>query len=81
MPIRNLAEHPLAWVTVRELAEYWLVSQRHVRQQVAAGVLEGIRLGPRLHRISVASALALERGLTRGGQRAAPGPYPASAND
>jgi excisionase family DNA binding protein len=61
MAIRNLATHALPYVTVRELAEYWRVSQKQIRQRVAAGNLSGLRLGPRLCRISVASALAFER--------------------
>lgn len=65
MAIRNLAEHPVSFVTVRELAEYWLVSQKQVRKHVASGRLQGIRVGPRLYRITVASALALERAFTQ----------------
>ncbi|HET9395244.1 MAG TPA: hypothetical protein VFO36_04235 [Nitrospiraceae bacterium] len=61
MAIRNLAEHPVSFVTVRELADYWLVSQKQVRKHVATGRLQGIRVGPRLYRITVASALALEQ--------------------
>lgn len=69
MAIRNLADHPLSFVTVRELAEYWLVSQKQIRRHVASGCLQGIRVGPRLYRVTVASALALERAFA---QSAAP---------
>lgn len=61
MAIRDLSNHPQPYVTVRELAEYWLVSQKQVRKHIAAGLLQGIRLGPRLYRVTVASAIALER--------------------
>jgi excisionase family DNA binding protein len=61
MAIQNLANHAAPYVTVRELAEYWRVSQKQIRQRVAAGQLSGLRLGPRICRISVASALAFER--------------------
>jgi excisionase family DNA binding protein len=61
MAIHNLANHTAPYVTVRELAEYWRVSQRQIRQRVATGHLSGLRLGPRICRISVASALAFER--------------------
>ena len=61
MAIHDLANHAAPYVTVRELAEYWRVSQKQVRQRVAAGHLSGLRLGPRICRISVASALAFER--------------------
>jgi excisionase family DNA binding protein len=61
MAIHNLANHAAPYVTVRELAEYWRVSQRQIRQRVATGHLSGLRLGPRICRISVASALAFER--------------------
>jgi excisionase family DNA binding protein len=61
MAIYNLANHAAPYVTVRELAEYWRVSQKQIRQRVAAGHLSGLRLGPRICRISVASALAFER--------------------
>jgi excisionase family DNA binding protein len=61
MAIQNLATHAAPYVTVRELAEYWRVSQRQIRQRIATGHLSGLRLGPRICRISVASALAFER--------------------
>jgi excisionase family DNA binding protein len=61
MAINNLATHAAPYVTVRELAEYWRVSQKQIRQRVAAGHLSGLRLGPRICRISVTSALAFER--------------------
>jgi excisionase family DNA binding protein len=71
MAIRSLSEHPLSFVTVRELAEYWLVSQKQIRRHVASGCLQGIRVGPRLYRITVASALALEQAFERSAVAAA----------
>jgi hypothetical protein len=61
MAINDLATHASPYVTVRELAEYWRVSQKQIRQRVATGHLSGLRIGPRICRISVASALAFER--------------------
>jgi excisionase family DNA binding protein len=61
MAIHDLANHTAPYVTVRELAEYWRVSQKQIRQRVSAGHLSGLRLGPRICRISVTSALAFER--------------------
>ena len=61
MAINNLANHAAPYVTVRELADYWRVSQKQIRRRVAEGRLSGLRLGPRICRISVASALAFER--------------------
>lgn len=61
MAIQNLTTHAAPYVTVRELADYWRVSQKQIRQRVADGHLSGLRLGPRICRISVVSALAFER--------------------
>jgi excisionase family DNA binding protein len=69
MAIQNLATHRAPFVTVGELASYWLVSPQQIRRQIDAGVLEALRLGPRLYRIPVTAALRYERELTR---RAAP---------
>jgi excisionase family DNA binding protein len=65
MAIHNLADHSVSYVTVRELAQYWRVSQKQIRRHVAAGYLQGLRLGPRLCRITVASALAFEQASER----------------
>jgi excisionase family DNA binding protein len=59
--IINLATHPEAYVTVRELAEYWQVSRRVIYKQIEAGTLESIRLGPRLLRIRTSVAIEFER--------------------
>jgi excisionase family DNA binding protein len=61
MTIIDLATHPEAYVTVRELAEYWQVSRRVIYKQIEAGTLESIRLGPRLLRIRTEVAREFER--------------------
>jgi excisionase family DNA binding protein len=61
MTIINLATHPEAYVTVRELAEYWQVSRRVIYKQIEAGTLESIRLGPRLLRIRTVVAQEFEQ--------------------
>ena len=61
MIIVNLATHTEAYVTVRELADYWQVSRRSIYKQIEAGTLDAIRLGPRLYRIRTEVALAFER--------------------
>lgn len=61
MTIINLATHPDAYVTVRELADYWQVSRRVIYKQIEAGTLESIRLGPRLLRIRTEVAREFER--------------------
>jgi excisionase family DNA binding protein len=59
--IRNLHAHPSPYVTIAQLAEYWLVSRKQIYKQVEAGTLKAIRLGPRLLRISTADAIEFER--------------------
>jgi hypothetical protein len=65
MAIQNLAKHRSRFVTVVELAAYWLVSPQQIRHHIDAGALEAVRLGPRLYRVPVEAALRFERGLTR----------------
>jgi excisionase family DNA binding protein len=57
MAIRNLSTHSRAFVTVRELAQYWGVSRYEIYKQINAGTLPVCRFGPRLHRIRTADAL------------------------
>jgi excisionase family DNA binding protein len=59
--IKDLHAHPSPYVTIAELAEYWLVSRKQIYKQVEAGTLKAIRLGPRLLRISTADAIQFER--------------------
>jgi excisionase family DNA binding protein len=61
MPIRDLSTHPLPYVSVSDLASYWLVSRKQVYKQIDAGTLPALRLGPRLFRISTADARLFER--------------------
>jgi excisionase family DNA binding protein len=60
MPIRDLATHPVAYVSVGELADYWRISRKQIYKQIDAGTLEAIRLGPRLFRIRTSVARNFE---------------------
>src|SRR5580704_8743683 len=59
--IRDLVTHPEPYVTVGELAEYWLVSRKQIYKQIDAGTLRAIKLGPRLLRISTSEAIHFEQ--------------------
>ena len=59
--IRDLITHPEPYVTVGELAEYWLVSRKQIYKQIDAGTLRAIKLGPRLLRISTPEAVRFEQ--------------------
>ena len=61
MPLKDLKSHPEPYVTVAELAEYWLVGRKQIYKQIEAGTLPAIRLGPRIMRIRTADALQFER--------------------
>ena len=61
MPIRDLAAHPVRFVTVGELAEYWAVSRQQIYKRIESGALESIRLGSRLYRVRTSAALEYER--------------------
>ena len=61
MPLQDLESHSEPYVTVAELAEYWLVGRKQIYKQIDAGTLPAIRLGPRLLRIRTADALEFER--------------------
>ena len=58
--IRHLQEHPEPYVTVAELAAYWLVGRKQIYKQIDAGTLPAIRLGPRLMRIRTVDAIEFE---------------------
>ncbi len=60
MRVRDLKTHPEPYVTVAELAEYWLVGRKQIYKQIEAGTLRAMRLGPRLLRIRTADALDFE---------------------
>ena len=59
--ILDLQSHPEPYVTVAELAEYWLVGRKQIYKQIDAGTLHAIKLGPRLLRISTPEAIHFER--------------------
>jgi excisionase family DNA binding protein len=59
--LENLESHPEPYVTVAELADYWLVGRKQIYKQIDAGTLPAIRLGPRLLRIRTADAREFER--------------------
>jgi excisionase family DNA binding protein len=61
MNVKDLQLHSEPYVTVGELAEYWLVGRKQIYKQIEAGTLPAIRLGPRLLRIRTADARAFER--------------------
>ena len=61
MALKDLQSHPEPYVTVADLAEYWLVGRKQIYKQIEAGTLPAIRLGPRLLRIRTADARAFER--------------------
>ena len=60
MPILDLATHPVPYVSVGELANYWRISRKQIYKQIDAGTLEAIRLGPRLFRIRTSVAREFE---------------------
>jgi excisionase family DNA binding protein len=59
--LADLKSHPEAYVTIGELAEYWMVSRKQIYKQIDAGTLRAIRLGPRLLRIRTADAIEFEQ--------------------
>ena len=59
--LQNLKSHREAYVTIGELAEYWLISRKQIYKQIEAGTLPAIRLGPRLLRIRTVDALEFEQ--------------------
>lgn len=60
-PLTDLAAYDGAFVTVRQLSEYWDVSRKHVLKLIGTGDLESIRLGPKTYRIPLHAAVAFER--------------------
>ena len=59
--IQNLRSHPEPYVTVGELANYWLVSRKLIYGHVESGALKAVKLGPRLLRIQTAAAIEFEK--------------------
>jgi excisionase family DNA binding protein len=65
--LTDLQAYDGAFVTVRQLSEYWDVSRKHVLKLIETGLLESIRLGPRTYRVPVQAAVAFEyRNRSRG---------------
>lgn len=58
--IRQLESHTDTFVTVAELADYWLVSRKQIYKQIQAGTLPAVRIGPRLLRIRTVDAFRFE---------------------
>ena len=61
MPIHVLTSHPTAFVTVRELADYWLVSPRQIHKYIESGGLPAVRMGRGSYRIRTKAAVEFER--------------------
>jgi excisionase family DNA binding protein len=59
--LTDLLNYSGAFVTVRQLSEYWDVSRKHVLKLIETGSLEAIRLGPKTYRVRVQAALEFER--------------------
>jgi excisionase family DNA binding protein len=59
-PLTDLLAYSGAFVTVRQLAEYWEVSRKHVLKLIENGSLESIRLGPKTYRVRIQAALEFE---------------------
>jgi len=59
--LADLKSHQEPYVTIAELAEYWMISRKHIYKQIDAGTLRAIRLGPRLLRVRTADAIDFER--------------------
>jgi excisionase family DNA binding protein len=62
----DLVAYSGAFVTVRQLSDYWNVSRKQVLKLIESGRLECIRLGPKTHRVPIHSAVAFERRNQRG---------------
>ena len=58
--ITELLAYPGAFVTVRQLSEYWDVSRKHVLKLIETGRLESVRLGPKTYRVRVQAVLQFE---------------------
>jgi excisionase family DNA binding protein len=61
LPVHDLTSRPEPFVSVAELAEYWLVDRKQIYKQIEEGTLPAIRFGPRLFRIRTTDAIEFER--------------------
>ena len=59
--LQNLKSHLEPYVTIAELAKYWLISRKQIYKQIEARTLPAIRIGPRLLRIRTVDAVDFER--------------------
>lgn len=61
MRVQDLRTHPEPYVTVAELAKYWLVGRKYIYKLIGTGRLAAIRLGPRALRVRTTDAIRFER--------------------
>ena len=61
MRVQDLRSHPEPYVTVAELAKYWLVGRKYIYKLIGTGRLAAIRLGPRALRVRTTEAIRFER--------------------
>jgi excisionase family DNA binding protein len=57
----DLASHVAQYVTVDELARYWMISRKQIYKLIEKGNLPAIRWGPRSLRIRTSDAIQFER--------------------
>src|SRR5262245_13499735 len=70
MRVQDLKTHPEPYITVAELATYWLVARKYIYKLIGSGRLRAIRLGPRMLRIRTTEAIQFERrAITTSSQR------------
>jgi excisionase family DNA binding protein len=60
-PLSDPLTYSGAFVTVRQLSDYWDVSRKQVLKLIESGTLEALRLGPKTYRIRVQAVLEFER--------------------
>lgn len=51
------------WGTIQQAAEAYQVSQKTIRRWISAGIIDARRVGPRLIRVDLASAIGNAREL------------------
>lgn len=77
--IQDLGSHPLPFVSVNQLATYWMVSRRYLYKLIESGALEAVKLGPRSFRVPTAAARRFEK--ARLFQSGSPAPSSASSRN
>ena len=63
MSIEQIPAH----LSIRQVAEYWGVSDRTVRRYIADGTISAARIGPKLVRIDRAQVESLDKVIPAGG--------------